>query len=755
MFLFGKKNSVGINISDYSIKVVELENDGENIFVKSSNQTILGSEIVVKGRIKNKGALLEAVKDALLHAKPLPIKPENVFFALPERQVFVHFFPVSKKKINEIDKIVGEEAAKGIPIHRDELATVYRVFNCDKTAMIKVVDAKTDKKAVEEEEKEREKEDPKDCAKAVIAAAEISAIDEWHLFFKELGVEIKKFDLETLATYRGVFARPTDEPCCVVDIGATATNISIFSHQGIIYSHTIGCAGNYFSKKLREGVKKDSNAEYTHEEIGKLKREIGMVASEKYNNVAVVLKGSVLPIVDEVTTALKYYNEISKGFITDIILVGGSSRIKGLADYLASNLSGLKFAIKAFDAEGKELEKKDVKVRLGEVAIVGGADVVYAEAIGLAMKAFDKNWAETTIALPVEFDHAASSIEEEEESGESNEVVVGEEKESYISAHKKIIQLIFVVLFGGLAIGWAFWYRHHAQVLKEREALEQAQKIKDVAIAVALPVVTDKSRYTAENIKGRIYKDVVKEGAEAAVIMKESKARAEAEIKKEEVIWKESLTTLSGQDLIFPLTIEWLVYSERDVKSKFLGEIKRKLGSEIKFTMKKTEVKSLEKKGNEYYLAGEITITTEQADKIKPEMMSSSSSSSLSSSQVSSTPSAGSGQTLSSLSTPSSLSTSSDQMPASTTDEKPKPKSIQELSSMLAGTANNLVEINGGSAGWVNVRQASSTKAEIVGKAYNKNIYPYSEESEDWLKIKLEDGVEGWVYKRYAKIIEK
>jgi hypothetical protein len=51
---------------------------------------------------------------------------------------------------------------------------------------------------------------------------------------------------------------------------------------------------------------------------------------------------------------------------------------------------------------------------------------------------------------------------------------------------------------------------------------------------------------------------------------------------------------------------------------------------------------------------------------------------------------------------------------------------------------------------YVNLREGPGTQYKIIGKAYKKNTFEILAENPTWLRIRLENGAEGWVSKNAA-----
>ena len=56
--------------------------------------------------------------------------------------------------------------------------------------------------------------------------------------------------------------------------------------------------------------------------------------------------------------------------------------------------------------------------------------------------------------------------------------------------------------------------------------------------------------------------------------------------------------------------------------------------------------------------------------------------------------------------------------------------------------------------GYLNVRDGAAFSSGIIDRVTPGETYIYIEEETSWVKIKLTNGIEGWVSKQYVEIID-
>jgi len=88
-------------------------------------------------------------------------------------------------------------------------------------------------------------------------------------------------------------------------------------------------------------------------------------------------------------------------------------------------------------------------------------------------------------------------------------------------------------------------------------------------------------------------------------------------------------------------------------------------------------------------------------------------------------------------------------------EEIPEEEPIEEKPS-LEITEEEVVKviIRETETGWLNVRKGPDTSHSILTKIYPGESYPLLDEFDNWYKIKLEEGKEGWIASRYATTTE-
>ena len=539
------KNSIGLDIADQTIEVAELEKTGDDIGIVSLGRTKMDPGIVELGRIKDEEKLLKEVKKVFARAKPISIINREIIFGLPESQVYTSVFVLKTESKDEREQLIYEEVRKTVPLVEDDLTYSYRIIGHDEAG-----------------------------ERILLVATSKEVVLEWQNFFKKAGLDVKIFDIETLAVFRGLFSKTPDKPTFLIDIGSKTTNIAIFDKKGLRYSYSVLKAGDYFTENIAKALEIP---------IEKAEKEKTKTDLTKDNQLVGVLIRSLEPIVEEIKPLLNHFQKQNENKRGEVVLIGGSSQIKGLANYLS-------------DALG-------VKVRLGGT----GPSLVYLESIGLALRGFDSKWDKKDPSIEIIKEEKAkekvdekspflrvvntevkpnTSINIENDFDLGNQDLENQKNLLKLKKQKKI--LMFILITGIVLVGASFLYRSGQKSSEEKlpnTAFQDYQFPKFMNLQV--PVAIGESEYSADRVRGR-------------------KISSENEKKPEE-----SLIKVNSN--------EWLAYSEMDAQKMFISEIEKNIN--VEFILDSIEHQSVEPSDNPvvYFLKSKVNILTKEEFILKEE----------------------------------------------------------------------------------------------------------------------------------------
>lgn len=292
-----KKQSVGLDIADHSIQIVELEQPlfSHTPKIISKSRRSLEHGIVEKGRVALKKQLLDALTELVQQAQPKEIVPGDVVFGVPEPLVYTQILRLEMDRVKSFDDEIERIAHESIPLESSDLLYAYRI--------------------VSQSEGMRE---------VLLYGTSKEAISDWDDVLASAGFRVRAFDHELLAIARGMFGSTIPSPICIVDSGAERTKIAVYSRRGLHYVHSIDSAGDYFTEEIAKAL------DVPKEIAEQMKRDDGIEPLKLH----ALFKNLLDPIVAEIVTACDFFEKTHHHPVAEIVLVGGSSQLKGLTAYI-------------------------------------------------------------------------------------------------------------------------------------------------------------------------------------------------------------------------------------------------------------------------------------------------------------------------------------------------------------------------------------------------------------------------------------
>jgi type IV pilus assembly protein PilM len=342
---------VGIDISDHSIELLQLDMEG-NIVVCA--RSVLEKGIVELAEIKDAERLGEVFRetlkkaglDVLMAKKRARIKG---LFSLPESKAFIREFVFETRE--NLQERLKERIKETIPITFEHLYWDYiEIGNQLKEARLLMV------------------------------AVPRKVIDEYLRFFWAQGVDPVVFDIEAASIARALLSPQEHKSgTAIIDMGAKTSIISIFNpKKDLNLSVSVFRAGNYFTQKIAEKLG------ISEQEAKQMKEELGFVKEP----VSSVLKECSAVLFKEIQDALKYYQD-KFGFQTErIILTGGSALLPGIEEYFQKNFK-----------EKVEIGKPLQNINSASFFPDDKQAMLFANVIGLAMRGLDQDFIDAGINL--------------------------------------------------------------------------------------------------------------------------------------------------------------------------------------------------------------------------------------------------------------------------------------------------------------------------------------------------------------------
>lgn len=333
-FLTLKSEAFGLDISDLSLKIIKLKKKKNFLSLASFGEEEIKPGIIEEGEIKDEERLVEIIKGAIKKVKGLKLKTKEVIASLPEEKAFLQVIQLPKMPEEDLKSAVLYEAENYIPLPIEE---VY-------------LDSQIVKPLY----------DHLDHFDVLIAALSRKIVDSYLNCLKKAGLIVRALEIESLAIARALLKNEvSSRPVLLIDLGATRTSFIIFSGYSLRFTTSIPVS----SQKFTEAIAKNLKIDFKKAEKLKIKYGLEMtpkvlLQGEKDQNfkfktmlvsdkkIFEILIPALTDLVEQIRKYLDYYQTHAshehlapdgKG-VAKILLSGGGSNLKGLADFLSLEL---------------------------------------------------------------------------------------------------------------------------------------------------------------------------------------------------------------------------------------------------------------------------------------------------------------------------------------------------------------------------------------------------------------------------------
>ena len=314
-FLSPKISAFGIDLSDWSIKIANLEKRDGKIFLVSFGRQEIKEGLIEEGEIKNEEELLKTIETAIQNIKGKKIRTKYCIVSLPETISFVQVLSLPLMEEKEVAEAIKWELEAHIPLPLEEIYFDWRIISCPETP------------------------NPKSL-KVLVGALPKKTVDPYLSVLSKVGLKPVAFEIESVATVRALIKNNLPgESVMILDLGAKRTSLAIASSRAVYFTTSLPISNYSFAKTLSQELK------ITFEKAYQLKITEGLGDLDKPSKIFQALKPALLDLVQKIKEYMEFYHEHgvseseSKNQISKIILCGGGANLGGLSQFLADELA--------------------------------------------------------------------------------------------------------------------------------------------------------------------------------------------------------------------------------------------------------------------------------------------------------------------------------------------------------------------------------------------------------------------------------
>jgi type IV pilus assembly protein PilM len=342
----------GLDLSDLSIKIMQLEKEGSMEKIRSYAALDIPAGNIEDGKILNKEEVASFIREAIRLAGPKKINTKKVICSIPESKAFLRIITVPKMEKSEVEEAIKWEMEANIPMPIEQVYFDWQMLPW--------------------EEKNKQS--------ILTVAVSKDVVDESIEVLEKAGLEVYGLEVESVATARSLIEEQckSKEACSntaslIVDMGSQRSSFIMVIKGAPCFTSSTSFSSDSISKEIARKL----NLNKSEAEEAKVNHGIENTSND--NPIFSAIQYLLENLVREIDSTLDFYEEISKekAKIEKIILCGGGGNLRGLIPYLATKLK-------------KEVELGDpwINFKLGNnLPIISKKDSVrYATVVGLAQR---------------------------------------------------------------------------------------------------------------------------------------------------------------------------------------------------------------------------------------------------------------------------------------------------------------------------------------------------------------------------------
>ncbi|KKT14507.1 MAG: Type IV pilus biogenesis protein PilM [Parcubacteria group bacterium GW2011_GWC1_43_30] len=324
----GESSALGVDIGSSAIKIVQIKKKNGQAVLETYGELALGPYVGVgvgQAVILTTDNIAQALTD-LMREKEVNITTKKCGISIPFASSLMSVIEMPAVSSKQLAVMVPLEARRYIPVPISEVMLDWSVIPKSEVR--------------EEDSSEYTTTEERSSAGATKASAALSKVDvlivaihnETIARYQEIvaksGLEAGFFEIEIFSTMRAVLDEAL-RPVMIMDIGAASTKLYVVERGVIRSSHTI----NRGSQDITLTISKSMGLSLERAEI--MKRQVGAAGKDK--NLTDVIILTLDHIFSEVNNALLAFEKKYNKTVSKVILVGGGSALKGLAELARNN----------------------------------------------------------------------------------------------------------------------------------------------------------------------------------------------------------------------------------------------------------------------------------------------------------------------------------------------------------------------------------------------------------------------------------
>ncbi len=304
-FLKPNKNIFGLDISQGSLKIVELQKFGKSVGLKSFARAEFPKGLVINDVVTDNKVFAHILSQTMQKPQYGKLDTNRAVVGIPESKSFVRVIQIPLLTDKEIENAVLFEAENFIPMPIDQVYMDWQKLG-ESSGKLNILIIAT----------------PKDFVDKLL-----SVLDE-------CGIVVQALEADSQSVRRSVLSRENKETLLIVDIESGSSNLVMVEDGHLQFTSSVPIAGNNFT----DSIAKSLGVSFAKAE--EIKQKVGIANTADYPNIQIALLPTLGSLTEEIKGILKFHREhYSQKPVSRLVLCGGGARLKNLPQYFSEQFS--------------------------------------------------------------------------------------------------------------------------------------------------------------------------------------------------------------------------------------------------------------------------------------------------------------------------------------------------------------------------------------------------------------------------------
>ncbi|MFA6428311.1 MAG: type IV pilus assembly protein PilM [Candidatus Buchananbacteria bacterium] len=305
-FLNPSPQAFGLDINDFSLKLVKLVKLGKKIELKSYNLITIPPGVVSNGEIKDPLVFITSLQKLIKTRHGGGSLGREVITVLPETKTFLKNIIIDKPDNNEdLEPKIIKEIEKNLPYNLLEVYLDWQIFN----------------------------QPNENKTNILVGAAPQKVVNEYLAVLQQAGLAPLALEIEAVALGRSLINPKqdlTDTASIIIDLGATRSGLVIYN-QGIPQTTiSLPIAGNQITQKIIDTL------QLNWEQAEKAKIICGLNKAKCSGALNEILDQTFTDLAEKINQAVEFYYDhfTNPNKIKEILICGGGANFSEIDEVL-------------------------------------------------------------------------------------------------------------------------------------------------------------------------------------------------------------------------------------------------------------------------------------------------------------------------------------------------------------------------------------------------------------------------------------